>query len=80
MAAGAIFFTMPMRGPFWKLCCFFKLQLDLGVPRGVRARSVVHSQQRLSRAWEIPFNENCFGSLRDSVLFLGWAQRSGSKV
>ena len=41
-AAGAIFFTMPMRGPFWKLSCFFKLQLDLGVPRGVRARSVVN--------------------------------------
>ena len=42
MAAGAIFFTMPMRGPFWKLSCFFKLQLDLGVPRGVWARSVVN--------------------------------------
>ena len=42
MAAGAIFFTMPMRGPFWELSCFFKLQVDLGVPRGVRARSVVN--------------------------------------
>ena len=40
-AAGAIFSTMRMEGPFWKLSCFFKLQLDLGVPRGVRARSVV---------------------------------------
>ena len=47
MASGAIFFTMPMKGPFWGLSCFFKLQLDLGVARGVRARSVVHSQQRL---------------------------------
>ena len=80
MAAGAIFFTMPMGGPFWTLSCFFKLQLDLGVPRGARPRSVVHSQQRLPRAWEIPFNENCPGSLRDSVLFLGWTQRSGSKL
>ena len=42
MAAGAIFFTMPMESPFWKLTCFFKLQVDLGVPRGVRARSVVN--------------------------------------
>ena len=42
MAAGAIFFTMPMRGPFWKLSCFFKLLLDVGVHRGVRARSVVN--------------------------------------
>ena len=41
-AADVIFFTMPMRGPFRKLRCFFKLQLDLGVPRGVRARSVVN--------------------------------------
>ena len=41
MAASAIFFTIPMKGPFWKLSCFFKLQVDLGVPRGVRARSVV---------------------------------------
>ena len=42
MAAGAIFFTMPMKGPFWELSCFFKLQVDLGVPRGVRAQSVVN--------------------------------------
>ena len=40
--AGAIFLTVPMEGPFWKLNCFFKLQLVLGVPRGVRARSVVN--------------------------------------
>ena len=42
MAAGAIFFTKPMGGPFWKLSCFLKPQLDLGVPRGVRVRSVVN--------------------------------------
>ena len=42
MAADAIFFTMPMRSPFSKLSCFFKLQLDVGVPRDVRARSVVN--------------------------------------
>ena len=41
-AAGAIFFTMPMKVPYWKLSCFVKLQLDLEVPRGVRARSVVN--------------------------------------
>ena len=41
-AAVAIFFTMPMKGPFWELSCSFELQLDLGVPRGVRARSVVN--------------------------------------
>ena len=80
MAAGVIFFTVPMMSPVWKLSCFFKLQLDLGVPRGALAQSVVHSQQRLPRASEIPFNENCSGSLRDSVLFLGWTQRLGPKL
>ena len=80
MAAGGILFTMPMKSPFWELSCFFKLQLDLGVPRGVRARSVVNWQQRLPRAWEIPFNYNCSGSLNHSVLFLGWTQILGSKL
>ena len=42
MAASATFLTMPMGGPFWELSCFFKLQLDLGVARGVQARSVVN--------------------------------------
>ena len=42
MAASANFFVIPMQNPFWKLTCFLKLQLDLGVPRGVRARSVVN--------------------------------------
>ena len=41
-AANAIILMIPMKSPFWKLSCFFKLQLDLGVPRGVRARSVVN--------------------------------------
>ena len=41
-AANAIILMIPMMGPFWELTCFLKLQLDLEVPLGVRARSVVN--------------------------------------